>query len=237
MKKLSSEAIENLAIKFRGEIGISLNEPISIKSVLRKLNILTIYKPLSEKFYGISLKSNSNYCFILINSETTKGRQHYTIAHELYHLFYDDNPEPHICSDENGGKSSSEKNADAFAAALLMPQNGIMQFISLEEIVSKNIKLATIIKLEQYFSVSRSSLLFRLKSLNLLSEHALSALQNISVKESAKQYGYDTSLYCKGNENLVIGDFGEKARTLYENGTISEGHYLELLNLISNDKD
>ena len=36
----------------------------------------------------------------------------------------------------------------------------------------------------------------------------------------------------KGNENMVIGDFGEKARRLFEENKISEGHYVELLNMI-----
>ena len=41
-------------------------------------------------------------------------------------------------------------------------------------------------------------------------------------------------MYEAGNEGLVIGDFGEKARLLYESGKISEGHYIELLNMITN---
>ncbi len=35
-----------------------------------------------------------------------------------------------------------------------------------------------------------------------------------------------------GNEGVVIGDFGEKARLLFEQERISEGHYVELLNLL-----
>jgi len=232
MKSLSIESAENLAIKFRGLIEVSLKEPINVKSVLRKLNILTIYRPLSHNSYGLSLRSKTDRRFILINSESTIGRQHFSIAHELYHLFYDENPTPHICSDENGGKSISEKNADLFASALLMPKEGIIQFISNEEILDRDVKLPTVIKLEQYYSVSRLSLLYRLKVIKLLSESSFKSLQSIPVKDSAKLYGYDSSLYNSGNKNFVIGDFGEKARYLYEAGKISEGHYHELLNLI-----
>lgn len=233
MKRLSIETAENLAIKFRGEIEVSLKEPINTKSILRKLNIFTIYRPLSTDSYGLSLLSKTGRRFILINSETTRGRQHFSIAHEFYHLYFDENPEPHICSVENGGKSTSEKNADLFASAFLMPKEGLIQFISTDEILNKDTKLSTVIRLEQYYSVSRLSLLYRLKTLNLLSEPSFTSLQQIPVKDSAKQYGHDTSLYDYGNENIVIGDFGEKARLLYESGKISEGHYLELLNLIN----
>jgi len=237
MKRLSQEAIENLAQKFRTEQGISVSEAINMKSLLRKLNILTLYRPLSECLYGISLKSLQGFNFLLINSNNTIGRQHYTIAHELYHIFYEEKSIPHVCNEESGGKNVSEYNADAFAAAFLMPREGLLQFISVEDIKKCTVSLAMLIKLEQYFSVSRTSLLFRLKSLNLITSAVFETLNAIPVKESARQHGYDTALYKSGNENLVIGDFGEKARALYEKGTISEGHYLELLNSISNAKD
>jgi Zn-dependent peptidase ImmA (M78 family) len=236
MKRLNQETIVNIARKFRVENGLSLSEPIHIKSLLRKLNILTMFKPLSEDFFGISLKSPSGSFFLLINSNNTKGRQHYTIAHEIFHIKYDENPIPHICSQE-GGKNISEHNDDAFAAELLMPYDGLIPFISEEEVKNRKLKLATIIKLEQYFSVSRNSLLHRLKSLNLISVGVFDEFNKIPVKESARQYGYDTSLYSKGNENLVIGDFGEKARELFDKNIISEGHYWELLNLISHGED
>lgn len=237
MKRLSLNIAENLAKKFRTDHGLSQSEAINLKSLLRKLSIFSMFKPLSNTAYGICLKSSSGACFMLINSENTKGRQHYTIAHELYHLFCEENPKPHICSNESGGKNASEYNADAFASALLLPTEGLFQFLSEEEIKEQKPTLATIIKMEQYFSVSRSALLFRLKNLNVLSQKSFDLLNAIPVIESAKQYGYDISLYCKGNKNLVIGDFGEKARRLYEKDKISEGHYFELLNLISNEEN
>ena len=95
MKKLTYDGAELLASKFRLDCGLSSTEPISTKSVLRILNIITVYKPLSNKFYGLSTKKDG-FSFILINSATTRGRQHFTIAHELYHLFYDEDPRPHI---------------------------------------------------------------------------------------------------------------------------------------------
>jgi len=233
MKQLPLDSIENLAKKFRSDNEISQNEPINLKSLLRKLKILTIYKPLSETFYGMSLKSNSGACFILINSENPKGRQHFSIAHELFHLFFDENPIPHVCNEESGGKTSSERNADAFASSLLLPFEGLMKCLSVDEIKQKKINLVTLIRTEQYYSVSRMALLIRLKSKGLISEKDYLYFSMIPVKETAKQFGYDLSLYNKGNEGLVIGDYGEKARSLYENGIVSEGHYLELLHLIT----
>jgi len=235
MKALSIDIIENLAKKFRSDNDLSQTESINLKSLLRKLNIFTLYKPLSERFYGMSLKSKSKDCFILVNSNNARGRQHFTIAHELFHLFYDENPLPHICNEENDGKNIAERNADSFASALLMPYDGLIKTIPADEIKGA-ISLATIIRIEQYFSVSRKALLIRLKTKGLLTQKEYDFFDKIPVQESAKQYGYNTALYNKGNEGLVIGDFGEKARYLYDLGIISEGHYLELLNKIESNE-
>ena len=101
------------------------------------------------------------------------------------------------------------------------------------ELKSKNISLATVLKLEHYFSVSRSALLYRLLNVGLLTNATRAALADEPVKHSALCFGYDTALYDSANEGLVIGDFGEKARSLFEQEKISEGHYWELLNKIN----
>lgn len=236
MKPLTLDTADRLAKKFRADNGLSLKEAINLKSLLRKLNILTLFSPLSNDFYGMSILSPNGLRFLLINSNNQKGRQHFTIAHELYHLFLDENPRPHICRQADGSKNISETQADLFASALLMPEEGLLDFISKEEIINRTVHLATVIRMEQYYSVSRLALLIKLKSCKLITEARLEELR-VQVKDSAKQYGYDTSLYEPGNEGLIIGDFGEKARLLFEKEIISEGHYVGLLNLITNAKD
>lgn len=234
MKRLSIDVVETLAAQFRARVGLSSSEAINIKSLLRKLNIITLFKPLSNDFYGMSLRASNNMSFMLINSNNPKGRQHFSIAHELYHIFNDKNPKPHFCG-LSSEKNVTEQDANAFAAAFLMPKSGVLTFISSSELKSKCVDLATVIKLEQYFSVSRSALLVRLKSCDFISQKCYNELVEVKPIESALLYGYDTDLYKCGNEGLFIGDFGEKARRLFEEEKISEGHYNELLNLIKNE--
>ena len=93
--------------------------------------------------------------------------------------------------------------------------------------------MATVLKLEHYFSVSRSALLYRFFNIGLISENTRTQLSEIGVKHSARCFGYDTALYEAANEGLVIGDFGEKARNLFDKEKISESHYMELLSKIS----
>jgi Zn-dependent peptidase ImmA (M78 family) len=229
MKTLTTTEAELLAGKFRSMAGLNLSEPLNVKTLLRKLNIITLYRPLSEASCGISCRSASGKKFMLINSRTTRGRQHFTIAHELYHLFYDEHPMPHVCK---GMATGEEKNANRFASALLMPKEGLLSVIPNETLVNHSMNLPTLLRLEQLFSVSRSTLLVRLKDLEIITQKQFDELDTVSVKDSARDYGYDLSLYEAGNEGLVIGDFGEKARILYERGKISEGHYQELRKMI-----
>ena len=108
---------EDLARKFRSDNDYSMSEPIIVKTLLTKLRILTMYRPLSDNAYGLSTRSTDKEDkFILVNSESSKGRQHFTIAHELYHLYLDENPHPHVCI-RDGKKDRTEVLADAFAPA------------------------------------------------------------------------------------------------------------------------
>ncbi len=225
--------IESKVTRFRQFAGLSDSEAVNLNSLLLKLNILTVFRPLSKSFSGMSLLGNGKR-FMLINSSQPVCRQHFTIAHELYHLFMEDTVSLHACQ-ENGKKSESEQCADAFALMFLMPASGVIQMIPDTELKSSKISLATILKLGQYFGVSNAAVVNRLSDMNLLSRAEREHFSSIPVKRSARDYGYSTALYEPGNEGLVIGDFGEKARRLYEQDKISEGHYLELLHKIGID--
>jgi Zn-dependent peptidase ImmA (M78 family) len=228
--------LQKKANLFRERNGISGSEAIRLKSLLLKLNVLTLFKPLTEGFSGMSIKINDNARFILVNSNHSLGRQHFTIAHELYHLYIQEKFKIHQC--QTGlfdTKNKEEYNADYFASCLLMPEIGIHELIPDEELNKKKISLQSVIKLEQYFSVSHSSMLVRLKMLGLLDNKTFEHFKTFKATETAQQYGYDISLYKEGNHDFIVGDYGEKAKRLFDIEKISEGHYLELMQQIGID--
>ena len=233
MKTTLLNYVESQASRFRQFAGLSDSEAVNLRSLLLKLNVLTLFRPMSDSFSGMSLKGNGQL-FMLINSNQPRCRQHFTIAHELYHLFIEDNPVPHRCQ-AGGKKNESEQCADAFALMFLMPADGVRQMIPEDELKQGKVTLATALKLGQYFGTSHAAVLNRLSDLNLIGRNEREQLSGISVKRACREYGYDTSLYESGNEGRVIGDFGEKARKLFEADKISEGHYLELLHKIGID--
>lgn len=236
MKATLLNLVENQVAKFRKITGLSDSEAVNLKSLLFKLNVLTIYRPLSDNFSGMSLKSG-NKRFVLVNSNHPRCRQHFTIAHELYHLYFDPNPTPHNCM-ADGKKSDIEQCADAFALMFLMPADGVRQMIPDDELMAGRVSLASVLRIGHYFSVSYSAVLNRLFDLRLIDRSERDSFKGYPVKKTAREYGYSTTLYEGGNENLVIGDFGEKARKLFDEEKISEGHYLELLHKIGiNDNE
>lgn len=102
MKPSLLNYVSSQVSRFRQFAGLSDTEAVNLKSLLLKLNVLTLYRPLSESFSGMSLQGNGKR-FMLINSSQPICRQHFTIAHELYQLFMEENPMPHKCQ-ENGKK-------------------------------------------------------------------------------------------------------------------------------------
>lgn len=231
---MTKDIIEVKASELRTDWGLSAVEPASIKQLLIKLNILTLYRPLRDDFSGMCLKVGDHQ-FILVNSTHPVGRQNFTIAHEFYHLFVQDAFELHYCNPGNDSASKQEKEADYFAAVFLLPEMGLKRMIPESELLKKTISMGTLLRLEHYFEVSRSALLVRLKTLRMITSAEYLKLANTSVVKSAREYGFDTSLYLPGNDGLVIGDYGIKARTLYDKGLISEGHYVELLSKIGSE--
>jgi Zn-dependent peptidase ImmA (M78 family) len=189
---------------------------------------------MSDNFSGMAIK-HGVHRFIVINSNHRVSKQHFTIAHELYHLFVQ---EEFISEISNAGrfdkKDKVEYEADWFAAYLLMPEEGLLSLIPKPELAKNKITLTTIIQIEQYFACSRHALLIRLEALGLI-DMARYVQFKMGVKHSAELLGYDTTLYEPGNAGLVIGDYGARAKNLFDKEVISESHFIGLMNDIGKD--
>ncbi len=223
--------IEKKAIAFRQQNGLSSTEPIRLKSLLLKNNVLTFFRPLSDSFSGMAVKVKDTNRFMMINSGISLGKQHFTIGHELYHLFIQENFTSQRCKTGafEGAKDLEEYKADLFSAYLLLPEEGIKQNIPDEELKKGcHISLQTILKIENYYSVSRRALLYRLLNLSFI-EQSEYEFHCMDIKKGAAQNGYPIHLYDKGNTNEIIGDYGVLANTLMQGEQISESHYFELM--------
>jgi Zn-dependent peptidase ImmA (M78 family) len=228
--------LQKAASAFRVKNGIGGSEPVILKSLLQKLNVITVFLDLSDGFCGMALKQGDAR-FILVNSRHSLGKQHFTIGHELYHLFVQHNFTSMVCTTGAFNKKNKvEYEADWFASFLLIPDEGVLAFIPKEEMGKNKITIGTIVKIEQYFACSRIALLHRLNDMGLIDFESY-INYTVSVKNSALAFGFDKSLYEGGNHGLVIGEYGEKAQNLFRKEVISESHYFSLMNDIGIDLD
>lgn len=227
--KIKQEAFE-LRIKF----GFSETEPIRFKKLFLKEKILAYHTRLDDSFSGMAVKAEDKR-FILVNSNHSIGRQNFTISHELYHLFVDANFETHKCQTALFDKNNrNEYNADTFASHFLLPEQGLLMMIPKDEWGKNKISLATIIKIEQYFGCSRRALSNRLLFLSRISQEYRDELC-VDVKISAQLYGYPIYLYNSGNDGELWGDYGLRAKKLFDQEKLSEGHYASLMSDIGID--
>lgn len=226
---MSPLVLEKYAAQFRAENGFSNKESIHLKSLLHKLGVLAVFRPLEMDISGMAIKVGENNRFMLVNTARTLGHQHFTVCHEIYHLFIQKDFSYHVCQVGAFNKKDKEEyNADSFASKFLIPEDGIRDLAPDEELEKSKLSLATVLKIEQYFSCSRRALLNRLYELKLIDKSQAEEYSH-GVRASAMNHGYSLKLYEKDNQSEVIGDYGDLARKLYERDRISESHYYELL--------
>ena len=79
---------------------------------------------MDDDLSGACLKLDKEN-IIFVNSKHRKGRQAFTIAHELYHLKYDEN-NFNICT--LNSDDEIEKKADLFASCLIMPHGALESY-------------------------------------------------------------------------------------------------------------
>ena len=232
-KLISPEELELKATEFRQKNGMGATEPIKIKSFLQKLKVLTIYKSLSPGFSGMAIKidvDGNTDRFMLVNSNHSIGKQHFTICHELYHLFIQNNFHATI---SNTGlfdkKNPEEYNADMFASFLLLPRLGLIMMIPEEQRKKDSISYETLLEIEQFYGCSHSALLQRLLNIGYITLAKKEELSKIGIKNLARKMGYDISLYEDGNRDTSIGNYGRLAYKAWEEGIVSQSAYISLL--------
>lgn len=222
------------ASQFRKNFGFGPDDPIHLRSFLLKQNVISLFKPLSDGFAGMAMIVGGRR-FMMVNQNHTMGKQHFTIAHELYHLFVQENFTARKCITGLFLKQTDveEKKADLFAANLLLPDIGVSSLVPKEERLG-SVSEQTIFKIQQVYSVSVKATIFRLKELGFVDDSYFDAYKSGSTQK-IRNLGFDTRLMFPGNQDLALGDYAVLAKELFEAGRISESLYFDYLNAINID--
>lgn len=228
----TDQELNSLALRTRREWGEDGYSPIDIFAIVNgwKEKKITVLKyPLSERISGMCTKVGGDI-IICINSGTSYGRQRFTLAHELYHVLYEDLQGQVVCnmviSEE---QTDSEREADMFASFLLMPFDALYQMSEKNDF---KWTLERVIDAEQFFQVSHMAILFRLQNDRFITPQEVSQFRNVTISREAALLGYGKELYQSAAESkryFTTGEYVRKIEKLANEGVISNGKKEELL--------
>ena len=157
----TAQELNSLALRTRrmwNEDGYSPIDIFAIVNGWKEKKITLVRYPLSSRISGMCTREKQDV-IICINSTTSYGRQRFTLAHELYHVLYEENMQRVICDmSMTGDKPESEYEADQFASYLLMPYDALLEY----EYDQAKWTLEKVIDAEQFFQVSHQAMLHRL---------------------------------------------------------------------------
>lgn len=220
------------AQELRKELGEDDESPIDIFALVLAIKTLTLVRfPMSDHFSGMCIKSDKGN-LIAVNSKMTMGRQRFSLAHELYHLYFDDNMTA-LCYGAIGTGTDIERSADQFASYLLVPAMSLKANVSEIKKGRSGHKLTTddVVFLEQKYGMSRQAMLVRLiDDKHLLYDDTTSMRTN--VINSATNLGYSDELYRPLPEDKQFGTYGHLIRQVSKalsEELISYGKYEEIL--------
>ena len=246
--------LNSFAVELRRDWDLNPYSPIDLFSiVLSKLPNLTIlFYPMSDNTSGMCIKNingidldelmdydsdeskdngdlTSKDMVICINSNMSKGRQRFTLAHELYHLlFEEDKRNLIICEASND--DDSEIEANIFASYLIMTYEGLERYAKINNLSEWS--LEEIIRAEQYFQISHHAMLFRLREHEFISYEECIKLRSVQIGYQARINGFSDSLYTPSSTSKKYFSLGKYIRLVeraFNDNKISSGKRDELL--------
>lgn len=223
--------LNSYALKVRKIFGEDTYSPIDIFACVnlwKEKKITIVYYPLSSRISGMCTRMDDDI-LICINSGTSLGRQRFTLAHELYHILFEDKLQNVICEMKlNVEKSDSEKEADMFASYLLMPYDALKQY---QDKVNEW-TIEAIIDAEQFFQISHMAMLRRLYMEKYINKNEFDKFSCAGVTKEAVKLGYEADLYAKSPDNkqyFTTGEYIRSVEAIADKELVSNGKREELL--------
>lgn len=218
------------AQELRELLGEDVNSPVDIFSLANQIEGLTlVYYPLGDNISGMCVR-DKQVQLIAVNSSMSYGRQRFSLAHELYHLYFDDESGFNVCAKNFDSNSGSEKRADQFASYFLAPYKSLKMMVN-KVCGMKLLSLQNIIALEQYFGMSHRAMLWRLASEGYITKSDIDEYV-LGVISAARNLGYDDKLYKPTPAALQRRTYGyylKQVEELRQRDLVSSGKIDELL--------
>jgi Zn-dependent peptidase ImmA (M78 family)/transcriptional regulator with XRE-family HTH domain len=185
----------------RRRLGFGEGPVGDVMDLLEGQGVRTATVDLPEDVSGLTLMQPGLSLLVVANRRHPFLRRRFSWVHEYAHVLLDRSRRGALSQSSNR-EELSEIRANAFAAAFLMPEEGVRDFLAglgkgqptrerLEvfdgkdsvfaevrsESSTQKIQLYDVVLLADHFGVSRTAVLFRLRSLQLLSQEGLDVLR------------------------------------------------------------
>lgn len=217
---------------------LNLTYPIDLNKICEYFNIKIKYKPLKEADGYFILKNGLK---IIALKDTLKNsvKERFTVAHELGHYLLPGHDCKTLCKFKDSDYiarnkyNTKEKEANAFAAQLLMPDIFIKE--TLEKVMPNEIE--EILEISNLYNVSLTSLLCKYIDISYESM-ALLYYKNGIVKWSYFDYdkfNYNLN-YCSLDNSLKTNEYQEDYSKNYIKEDIENKVFLSIFNVNENEK-
>lgn len=184
--------------KYSSWLNLGDRPALTFRRILEEeYNLPIFFFDMPEYTSAVSIISH-NYSAIFVNKKDAPWRRNFDIAHELFHVIYQQ-VEPKQCGASNN--RAQEMFANAFASAFLLPRDSIEREISKRREKS-TIKLSDLIILACDYDVSIDALLWRLVNLRKMKK---SKVQDILSDDAVKDY-YNKLRQTKTEKTPYISD-------------------------------
>ena len=193
---------QKVAAEERQRLGMGVAPTGDLADLLESQGVRAAFVGLPANISGLTLTDVNIGVFVVVNADHVAVRQRFSLAHEYAHVLMDRDRSGTISRAENRTELL-EVRANAFAAELLMPANGVAQFVhglgkgaqSRSQIAvfdeseavqveqratpgSQDIQLYDAVLLAHHFDSSRSATLYRLKNMKLIDDREFQRLKD-----------------------------------------------------------
>jgi transcriptional regulator with XRE-family HTH domain len=218
----------SLAVRVREALDLGSAPVADLFGLLEaRFRVDAALEPLPEGVSGLCVGVGDR-SLLVVNSDDVPGRQRFTLAHEFCHHLWGDASyeDPLIVDRDRPSKDPSEQRCDAFAAGLLMPEDGMRRALS-----GKEVSVEAFVGLMFEFNVSREALAWRLHDLGWISKQRVESLCGQSVTSLVRRAGRSQDLevlFEARGRRRPPGRLEQQVIGAYERGQIGIGPVADL---------
>lgn len=227
--KLDSKTIDEIKAKARKKLNeySKLNDVIGgqIFNILELENKVLYYPIEDEEVWGFSEKIKER-SFVWINTAIAYDKQVFAAAHELYHLWFENEGEVILKKnveeiDNSVNIPEEELKANRFAAEFLINEELLLQEMRTYSVDKNKIDIKDIFILSNLFIVPYKTMVKRLYEIKLINQKRYTELMELS-KEEVEIWRNRLGLSLPTRDNKIgLSNLVDKAMELYERKKIT----------------